>query len=156
MKQVLLILMFCSTIFTSVAQRIAENKFTYRDGVTYSILRFEGWKTSEYGNGMDMKLYVAKNGLTFKTALIEFDNTTDKDVIIDFEKIFLLDSKNNKYHVSSIVQAGKLTTNLESYKKTLKAGKKRKILPTFWPAFPKDEKMERLMVNDTIINFNQL
>ncbi len=138
------------------AQRIEDNSFIYGDGVTFSVLRFEGWKTTQYGNGLDMKVYTAKKGLTFKNALIEFANTTDKDVVIDFEQIFLLDSNNNKYYISSVAQGGKLTSNVERYKQTLKAGKTRKFYPVFWPAFPKDEKIERLLVDDIVINIKQI
>lgn len=148
MKKILLTLLVCCGILQHInAQRIEENKFDFSDGVTYSIKRFYSSKSSAYGDAGFYQTNYYQKGHKFKTVLIQFSNTTNSDVEIDFQKIFLIDKNNKKYDIHQVVQGMKITTTTENYKMILKAGKTRSVMAKFWPLFPNDEKIERMEVN---------
>ena len=87
---------------------------------------------------------------------MEFSNNANSDVEIDFEKFFLIDKNNKKYHIHQVVQGMKITTTTENYKMTLKAGKTRSFMAKFWPLFPNDEKIERMEVNGNLIFLKEI
>ena len=136
------------------AQKLEDNSIKYSDGVTLFIKRFNNSVTTQYGNGTDNYLYIAKGG-RFKTGWLYFTNTTGEDVMIDFKQIFLLDHDNNKYHIHMVIQSGKLTATGEKYEQKLRANKTRLFAAEFWPPYPKGEKMEKIEVNGEIFSIRE-
>lgn len=150
MKKLLMtFLAFAMTSGAVVAQQINSKNFPYIEGVEFNVKRFSSAKTTEFGNG-DGYTYIAQ-GARFKTAWMEFTNNTDQDVEIDFSQFNLIDSKNNRYHPNGVVQAGKMTNTRENYTLKLKAGKTKLFFLEFWPPYPKDEPITRMVVNENII-----
>ena len=144
MKNIILLLC-CLTTLSITAQKIDSPKYTFTDGIEFQLHRFMNAKTAFENN----VTYVAKKGTTYKTGMFEFTNTSNADIEVNFEKIFLLDSKNNKYFPNLVVQAMKMNLR-KQFIYTLKPGKTKTYGVEFWPPFPKDE-TPRLMVNDEII-----
>ena len=130
----------------AMAQKVNSGNFEYAEGVEFSVLRFNNSKMSEDNN----TAYFAKGGLLYKTAIIEINNSTKSDVEIDFEKFHLLDSKNTRYDVHTVVQNMKLTFSTYKYKMTLKAGKTKKYMVEFWPPYPQSEQVKQIVVNEDI------
>mgnify|MGYP000938523505 CR=1 FL=1 len=149
MKNLLMTFLAFAMISSAVAQQINSKNFSYIEGVEFNIKRFNSAKTTEFGNG-DGRTYIAQ-GARFKTAWMEFTNSTEQDVEIDFSQFNLIDSNSNRYHPNGVVQGGKFTNTRENYKLKLKAGKTKLFLVEFWPPYPKDEPITRLVVNENII-----
>ena len=150
MKNFLYLTLFFFAITLSLsAQKIDSKELIYNDGVSFKIKRFNNSKTTQYGDGNDFTLYIAKGG-RFKSAWLEFSNTTAEDQEIDFGKIFLLDSNGEKYHIHIVAQAYRAAFTTENYKLNLKAGKTRLYIIEFWPPYPKDEKVEKIEVDGNI------
>ena len=145
----LTVLLFTVTLNLS-AQKIDSKDLIYDDGVTFTIKRFNNSKTTQYGDGNDFTLYIAKGG-RFKSAWVQFSNSTAENVEIDFSKIFLLDQSGNKYHIHIVAQAYKIAFTTEKYKMKLNAGKKAMYIIEFWPPYPKDEVAEKIEVNGTVL-----
>ena len=87
----------------------------------------------------------------FKSAWVQFSNTTSENVEIDFSKIFLLDQSGTKYHIHIVAQAYKNAFTTEKYKIKLNAGKKGTYIVEFWPPYPKDEVAKNIEVNGNIV-----
>ena len=149
----LAVLFFAVTLNLS-AQKIDSKDLIYDDGVTFTIKRFNNAKTTQYGDGNDFTLYIAKGG-RFKSAWVQFSNSTNEIAEIDFSKIFLLDQSGNKYHIHIVAQAYKIAFTTEKYKMKLNAGKKGTYIIEFWPPYPKDEVAEKIEVNGTVLMIEQ-
>ena len=154
MKKILSIAIILSFVFSASSQITGSAPLKYADGIEIDIKSFINSKTTNYGNNTDHTLYIAKGG-RFKTAQMKISNNTNQDVEIDFQKIFLLDSKGNKYHVHAVAQGMKLVTTLERYVLPLKAGKSKTFTPEFWPPFPKGENVERMEINGEILELKK-
>ncbi|RZJ33627.1 MAG: hypothetical protein EOO51_13170 [Flavobacterium sp.] len=136
------------------AQRTDSEVYTYSPGVTFTVVRITHAKTTEYGNGMDGRRYIAPSGMHFKGAILEFKNDSGENVIIDFEQVFLIDSKGEKHKVESVVQSMKVTNTLEKLRQKLKAGKEKMFIVDFWPAFSKEDMVTKMIVNGQEVIFS--
>ena len=126
----------------------------YSECVEIDLKSFMNSITTQYGNGTDHRVYIAKGG-RFKTAQFKISNVTDQDVEIDFSKIFLLDSKGEKYHVHFVMQAMKIAFTGEKLILEVKAGKSKTFAAEFWPPYPKGEKVEKLEINGEIVELKK-
>ena len=152
MKKYIISSIFLFFIVHSISAQIRVNSkdFEYAEGVTFSVKGFMSDLTSEYGDGDDQKIYIAKGG-RFKTAILKFTNNTEEDVVIDFQKFELIDNADKRYFVHGASQSMKIINTMEKFKLTLKAGKTKTFMATFWPPYPKKEQVTRMIVNDEII-----
>jgi len=141
----LFILSLCFLTFSAIAQKVDSPMYTFSEGIEYKLVAFNNSKTAGEGN----VTYIAKKGTAYKAGWFEFTNTTKEDIEVNFENIFIQDSKGNKYFANAVAQAMKMTIGKHlSYK--LKAGKTKTYMVEFRPPFPKDE-FPTLVVNDKVI-----
>ena len=152
MKKILLLLLFCQFL---IPQRTKTDWHTYSKDVIFTIEKITHTKIAEYGNA-GSHMYIAKKGMHFRGAWIDFTNKSSEDVIIDFEQIFLLDSKGQKYPVHRVSQDLKLTGTSQKYKMKLKAGKTRRFNVGFWPAIEKSDNENIIMINGQSISYSYL
>lgn len=138
------------TAITSYSQITGSLPIQYAEGVEIDFKSFINSVTTQYGNGTDHRVYIARGG-RFKTAQMKISNNTSQDAEIDFGRIFLLDSSGNKYYVHFVLQAMKVATTGERLKLNLKAGKSKTFAAEFWPPFPKGEKVEKLEINGEVV-----
>lgn len=150
MKNLYSLLIICSITFSAAAQKVNSDFFPYSDAVEFNLKRFTNAKTTNTGNDNAGTLHVAPKGETFKDGIFEFRNNTKEDQVINFGDFFIVDSKNQKHYAKFVVQAMKMTTNNEKLEHTLKAGKTKTFMVSFWPPFPKNE-FPKLMVKDQIV-----
>ena len=148
--KILLMVLVCFAMSNAAAQKMADNSYEYDDGVNLTVVRFLNNKTATYGNGGDGRLYIAK-GARFKMAIIEIENTSKEDVEIDFKQFRLLDKNEKQYHVSGVSQAMKMSMTNENFTMKLKAGKKKTYAVEFWPPYPKDEPVTRMLVDNNTV-----
>nr|WP_294931154.1 hypothetical protein [uncultured Flavobacterium sp.] len=149
------ILIFGAIMQEVAAQKIEENNFNLSEGVTYTVKRFYNSRTSPYGDAGAVQTHYYAKDHRFKTAWIEFSNNTDKDIEIDFEKIFLIGADNKRYHIHQVAQGMQITTTTEDYKKILKPRKTKVFMAKFWPIFPKDEKIQEMEVYGQSISLKE-
>lgn len=151
LKNMLLVLLFFTAMSLSYSQMLKEATHEYLPGVTLKplIIRSE---RSTFKRGEYQVEYVAKKGFKFKSVSIDVSNTTDKDVVLDFESFFLVDEQGNRYEPTNILQSGKLTNKNDKFQMTLKAGKTKRYSVGFWPAVPVELKTFRLDVDGDVID----
>ena len=131
--------------FSAAAQKIDMEFATMDEQLEYKVKYFMNWKTTQDPG----YTYIAKKGLTYKTAVMEIKNVTNEDLKIDFSRIAILDKNNNKYQAHHAVQSGKLIMS-DKLTRNLGADNTRTFMVEFWPAFPKDE-VPRLLIDDQVI-----
>ncbi len=149
MKNIICCLLLLSAL-NGYSQMTNSLPIVYAEGVEIDLKSFMNSITTQYGNGTDHRVYIAKGG-RFKTAQFKISNDNDHDVEIDFSRIFLLDSKGEKYHVHFVLQAMKIALTGEKLILKVKAGKSKTFAAEFWPPYPKGEKVERLEINGEIV-----
>lgn len=134
---------------------VSSKKYTYQEGVEY-IVKME--RNDEMSGNGDSKgvLYYDSNGDIFKVILMEFSNTTDKDVEIDFKDFILLDNDDRRYDPVGVAQINKPTRTVEKFKHTLKAGKTRSFFVDYWPQFPKGESVKKMVVKRVPITIDKI
>lgn len=148
MKNLALLATSIFLTFSAFAQKVNSEPINYTDSVEFVVVRFTNAKTSDGGN----TIYIAEKGTAYKSVWFDFTNKSDKDEIINFGDIYLLDSKDNKYRPRTVVQTMKMSTgNNQELEITLKAGKEKRFLVEFWPPFPKDDH-PRLALDHRIID----
>ncbi|NUY80208.1 hypothetical protein HUK80_04815 [Flavobacterium sp. MAH-1] len=152
MKEILLLLLLGFSLNMD-AQKMKPEMHEYADGVEYSVVRVIRNKFTQYGNGDDHRMYIAEKGKRFISVAMEFSSKSDKDEIIDFTQIFLIDKDGKRYKVESVLQNKKLSTTVEKFEMVLKAGKTRTYLIDFWASLPKDEPIQRMNVDGIDITF---
>lgn len=152
MKKIKFLFIFLFAFTTiAYAQMTQKNSYAYTPEVMLVVKAFQSGKTYDDTH----KIYIAGTGLRYKTAIIDIENGGDDDVDIDFGQFYLLDDQNNKYEVSAAVQGMKMTFTKEMVF-TLKRGKEKRYVVSFWPAFPKDQKITRMMIKGTIVTLTDL
>ena len=153
MKKIKFLFIFLFAFTTiAYAQMTPNNSYAYTPEVMLVVKAFQSGKTYDDTH----KIYIAGTGLRYKTAIIDIENAGDNNVDIDFGQFYLLDDQDNKYEVSAAVQGMKMTFTTKEMVFTLKKGKKKRYVVSFWPAFPKDQKITRMMINGAIVALTDL
>ena len=146
MKKLLCLFLLFTTIVA--AQKLdRKERYDYSENVDFRIYAIQKSRTAD----RNQEVLVAEKGYRFYTIIFEFKNNTSETQIIDFEKIFIEDKNRNLHKVDLVVMAMKMTTTIKKFQQKLKPNKKRKIIAQFSPPIHKDEKIEKLIIDNSLI-----
>lgn len=146
MKKLLLLFILLIPVL-SISQKLNKNQwYVYSDAVEFRVVNVGKSRFYEKGN----TTYYAEKGERFFKLMFEFKNKSSEEQEIDFEKIFILDPEDYLHNAEQVLVNLKVTTNPYKLQHKLKAKKKRKIIAVFLPPLPKDQTINRLVINDEI------
>lgn len=134
MKQLSSLLLLLLLTVSATAQKVDSDFLPFSDKVDYKVIRYTSNRLSDWGG----TAYAAQKGEKFKSAWIEFKNTTNEDQIINFGKVGAVDSKNREYKAHIVAKSFKTMTE-GNFDYELQAGKTVLFIVEFWPPMPKDE-----------------
>lgn len=150
MNKLLLILLLFS--FIPSEQKIDRSTYyNYSEDVEFRVYSLRKPKMIDRGSANYSNTIIAEKGKRFISIVLEFNNKSSEDQIIDFEKIFIRDNNSELHKIDLVVMAMKLTARTNNIQQKLKPNAKRKIGIEFIPAMDKDEMIDELVIGDKTI-----
>ncbi|WGD34012.1 hypothetical protein [Olleya sp. YS] len=150
MKNILLIFLLVTLGGTNQKKQKLDKSHTYNysESLKFSIQKISKSRTSNRGN----VTYVSKKGTRFISFIFKFENKSNNEQTIDFEKIFLYDKNLNLINIDYVVKAMKLTGRFNRFHQKLKPNKKGTFFIEFAASIPKNDPIKTLNVNGQIID----
>jgi len=149
-RKITALLVFVLIITSCGVKMIHSKSYNYKEGVDFNVKMAIDERKAYKGDLYDT-IYVAIGNGSFKTLVLQFSNTSENDMEINFKEFILLDKSGNKYTPVAAAQEFIPITSVEKFTHILKAGKIRNFHIQYWPPFPKSEPIEKMMVKDVPI-----
>lgn len=152
MKKLVCLFLLFVTVATFGQKLDRKARYDYSEHVDFRIYGIQKSRTAD----RNYETFIAEKGYRFYTIVFEFKNNSSETQIIDFETIFIQDKKGNLHKVDLVVMAMKMTSTIKKFQQKLKPNKKRKIIAQFTPPIHKDERIEKLIIDNVpiILTYN--
>jgi len=150
MKKQILYVITSLILLSCGVQKFEDKTYEYSDDITFEIKSMANFSMTENVTpSITDTTYIARKGARFKRMVIKFNNHSNIEQTIDFNKFYLLNDKNQKYKVHFVMQYGKMYgRNVHIKQRTLRANKERSFLMEFHPAFAKGKNPKALLIED--------
>lgn len=147
MKKITLLLFASFLVLSCSVNKYADTYYPFSDGVEFKIKYVNFSKYSDLGEDPNYQYIAGKEGRVLQT-IFSLKNNTQEDKELNLNEFYLLDSKNQKYEPTAIVQSGKVGGMAQGQLDIkLKANKEKTFTMTFKPAINKNEKITGVLVN---------